>query len=1244
MHLLAVQPGAVLDGEDAVDLGQTPGEIVVLSSNDTDLACLSAALAGLPGDFPTVRLANLLALRHPLSVDLYAEKVVAQARLVVVRLLGGRGYWPYGLDEIERTCRAQGIGFAAILDDGLDEDSRGLSTLDLAACQRLGRYLREGGPDNGRNFLLHAAALLGRDAAWAEPTPVLEAGLYWPGIAHPALSDIQAHWTPAAPLAALVFYRSHLMAGATRAVDDLIAALSARGLNPLPLHVQSLKSAFAAQMLDRLFVAHPPDVVLNCTAFAVGAPNGPGAGTVLDRPGAPVLQLVFAGLSRAAWEASARGLGARDLAMNVALPEVDGRVLAGAVAFKAEAVFDQRTECSVMLHEGAPDQVAFACDLARAWTDLRRTPAAERRVAIVLANYPNRDARIGNGVGLDTPESCAVVLEALRDDGYAVAHAPTSGRALMDILRRGPTNAGPQRDGGEQLSLRDYLAFLAELPDSIRNAVTGRWGAPEDDPGFDRQAQAFRIAMRQFGNIAVGVQPARGYNIDPKGSYHDPALVPPHGYLAFYAWIRRRQHAHATVHLGKHGNVEWLPGKALALSPDCFPQAIVGPTPQLYPFIVNDPGEGSQAKRRIGAVIVDHLTPPLTRADSHGPLKALETLVDEYYAASGLDPRRLPALREEILQLAAHEGLDVDCGLDPADGDQALNTLDNYLCDLKEMQIRDGLHVFSRTPQGRLRTDLLVALLRLPRGNGEGGGASLLRALAQDLGLAFDPLDCRLGDPCNGPWPDALRTTSSDPWRTLGDTVERLELLAAALVGGEQSPDPAWAATGAVLDALRQDIAPRVDACGPEERRALLTGLAGRFVAPGPSGAPTRGRPEVLPTGRNFYSVDTRAVPTPTAWRLGWASAQLLVEDHLQRTGDYPAAIAMSAWGTANMRTGGDDIAQALALMGARPTWEPATSRVTGFEILPLVQLGRPRVDVTVRISGFFRDAFVDQVELLDSAARAIQALDEDEADNPAAARFHREVEAERAKGLAAPEAARRAGLRVFGSKPGAYGAGLQAMIDERLWTDRADLAEAYLAWAAYGYGAGSEGAPARESLEARLGAADVVIHNQDNREHDLLDSDDYYQFEGGLTAAVTHLRGAGPSVYHLDHSRPEKPVVRTLDEEIARVLRARLVNPKWIAGVMRHDYKGAAEIAAGVDYLFAFAATTQAVKPHHFDLVYRAFIAEEAVRDFLDDANPDALRDIAARLLEAIARGLWTPRSNSAAQHLSHLAGGSDD
>ncbi|SOE09425.1 cobaltochelatase CobN subunit [Hoeflea halophila] len=1294
MHLLVAQKGSLSDGDEAVDLGQSPGDILFLSAADTELASVAAARQS-TGRL-NWRLASLSDLKHPMSLDTFVARMVPKARLIIVRALGGASYFAYALESLHAAASAHGISLAALPgDDRPDPGLEPLSTLDQTSRDRLWAYLTEGGAENARGLIDYAEAMLDGGEKPAPAAPLLKAGLWHPQKGHPALTDLSKDWIPDAPVAAICFYRALVQSGQTAPVAALCEGLKARGVNALPIFVSSLKDPVSVGTVEAIFADVAPDVVINATGFAVSSPGGATKGTVLESTGAPVLQAVFAGGGREAWAGSQQGLTSRDLAMHVALPEVDGRVLSRAVSFKSAARFDKTVEANIVTHAPEPDRVQFVAELASRWARLRRTQAADRRVAIVLANYPNRDGRIANGVGLDTPAGTIEVLKAMAVAGYVTGELPADGDALVTALKAGPTNAiRDDRSGGVPLSLEAYKAFFETLDPSIRAAVTERWGAPESDP-FYRNG-AFHLALLTFGNVAVGIQPARGYNIDPKASYHAPDLVPPHGYFAFYAWLRQQLGVHAVVHMGKHGNLEWLPGKALALSNACYPEAVLGAMPHVYPFIVNDPGEGTQAKRRTSAVIIDHLTPPLTRAESYGPLKDLEALVDEYYEASGHDPRRLKLLKGQILDLVRDIGLDSDAGIAAGDDDDlALEKLDAWLCDLKEMQIRDGLHIFGKSPEGSLLTDLTVALARVRRGEAP-GDESLQRAIARDAGLSgpnpsptpppkgeglgsagdahsettidngksgfpsakarpssrsplwggvgegtlFDPLDCPMGEPWTGPKPTILQSVSADPWRTNGDTVERIELAAIELVSGRLAVPQGWLATRAVMETIETSIRPSVEACGAAEITGILTALDGRFVAPGPSGAPTRGRPDVLPTGRNFYSVDSRAVPTPAAWELGRKSAELLVTRHVQDQGEWPSSMALTAWGTSNMRTGGDDIAQALALIGAKPVWDPASRRVTGYEIIPLAMMNRPRVDVTLRISGFFRDAFPDQIALFDRAARAVAALEEDEADNPLAARARMETARLIESGMSETEALRRSSFRVFGSKPGAYGAGLQALIDEGGWTERGDLAEAFVVWGGYAYGADEEGQAAHKLFEQRLSTVEAVVQNQDNREHDLLDSDDYYQFEGGMTAAVEAARGMRPAIYHNDHSRPERPVIRSLEEEIARVVRGRAVNPKWIEGVRRHGYKGAFEMAATVDYLFAFAATTGAVRDAHFDAVYQAYLMDEVTLAFLREKNPDALREMAAKFEEAIERGLWTPKSNSAKFALGELAG----
>jgi len=1238
MHLLRTVPGGFVDdSEGIVRIDQKPAEIVIMTSADTTLSLLASIVPRLGPDFPSVRLVNVTFLRQPASVDFYVDDVLQYARVVVIDHLGGESHWPYGIEQVVALAERKRQVLAMFSGD-LQEDPNLLarSTADTDLCRQLWRYLREGGPQNAEAFLRCIAyRVFGWGSEAPPPRALPAATLYHPERPRPTLADWHGRWKPGAPVVAILFYKAHLQAANTAVFDALIDALEAQGINPLPIALTSLKDAMSYAVLTELCESENVSLVLNTTAFAVSSLGTPETSALAGD--APVLQVILSGGNREAWLKDNQGLNARDIAMHIALPEVDGRIITRAISFKGLDYRCPHTEVDVVRYLPDPERVAFVAELARRWCSLRTKEAADKRVALILANYPVNDGRIGNGVGLDTPASVLAILEMLRGAGYRVNDLPADGGRLLEQLTKGVTNDPAMRQARpawQSLALTEYLEYFARLPRDIQSALNQRWGEPHADPTL-RQGR-FMISGWRCGNVFIGIQPPRSREANDYASYHDAEMVPPHAYLAFYFWLRHRFGIDAVVHVGKHGNLEWLPGKSVALSCQCWPDLVLGPLPHLYPFIVNDPGEGSQSKRRTQAVIIDHLMPPLTRAENYGPLQDLERQVDEYYDALMVDPRRAKLLRGMILSTITDHRLHEELSLSKPSGqdeeDALLTRVDAWLCELKEAQIRDGLHVFGQSPAGVQRRDTLLALARFPVGDGQGRNAGLIEALAHDLGIGhlFDVLSPDWSAPWDGPRPELLRRVDDAPWRHKGDSRERLERLAAELLEtlcaqAEQALPGGLPRTAEVCARLRDEVLPRLDACGEQELLQLRRGLEGSFVPAGPSGSPSRGRPDVLPTGRNFYSVDTRAIPTQAAWALGLKSANQLIERHLQEHGDYPRAIGLSVWGTATMRTGGDDIAQAMALLGVRPKWAPGSHRVTDFEILPVTLFDRPRIDVTLRVSGFFRDAFPNVIHLFDAAVQAIADLeDEPEAVNPIRARVQREHDAWLARGLPADEARQRAGWRIFSARPGSYGTGLQEMIDTSRWQGDVELAETYRAWGGYAYTQKQAGVPAREAFGMRLASIDVVLQNQDNREHDLLDSNDYYQFHGGMAAAVRHLSGSQPALYHADHSNPAVPAIRPLHEEIARVIRSRVVNPKWIDGVKRHGYKGAAEIAATVDYLYGYDATTRVVADHQYALVVEAYLNDADTREFIQQHNPHALHAICERFLEAMQRGLW--------------------
>lgn len=1105
MHLANITTASLDDAAEAVDLQQPPGDVVVMSFADSDLSGLAAAWALERHELPSMRLVHLRDLRHPLSVDLWIERVAVHAKVILVRLIGGVDWWRYGVEQLAAAARTRGIRLALLPGEDRDDPRlAGASTLPEAELDRLLRFFRAGGRDNLRALLRrlarHARAT---DLDSDELAPLPRHAGYWPGEGAMDLDRLAAHLVTGRPVVPIIFYRALLLSDDTGAIDALCEALSTRNLAPAPLAITSLKEAEAAAFIRDALARLRPAVIVTSTAFAAGADGDDG--TPLDGPDVPVLQAVIATTRRAAWRESTRGLGAADLAMNVVLPELDGRVLAGAIAFKDALSPHPELAFTSLVNRPELDRVAAVADRVAALVRLQATPRAARRIAVLMPDYPGAPGRTGYAVGLDVPASVVALLGDLAAAGYGVDDAPQTSRALLEELDK-----ARHRDHVASLSLADYAQIIARLPAELPARLHAAWGDPAGDP--DVRDGAFQFRVLTCGNVVVALPPDRGRTAARRADYHDPALPPRHALVAFGLWLGHVFRADALVHMGAHGTLEWLPGKAVALTATCFPEVIVGALPVFYPFIVSNPGEAAQAKRRIAAVTIGHLPPPLVAAGLSGDAQRLERLVDEYAQADGLDRRRRERLAALIVDAVRETGLGREAGIGAAaSADEILRRIDAWLCDLKDLAVKDGLHVYGRPP----------------------------------------------------------------------------------LAAGDE---PSWRASAAA------------------ESAALLAALDGKRIPPGPAGAPSRGRRDVLPTGRNLFIADPRMLPTPTAMELGQGAADEVIRCYLQAHGEMPRALVIDLWGSATLRTGGEEIAQGLSLMGCRPAWDPATGRVLGVEVLPPAAMGRPRIDVTWRISGLFRDLFPAQIALIDAAVRAIAARDETADENSLAATW-------KAGGQEGPPA------RIFGNAPGCYGAGVEDLVD--CGADRADVGAAYLASASHAYSGPEGGAtPMPGAFSEQVACADLLVHPGDDPGRDLLEGDEDVAFVGGFAAAAA-ARSRAPDLIMLDTTDPKRPRARPLAAALSRIVRARAVNPRFIAGQMRHGPRGAAELAETVDRLIGFAQTTDAVASRLIDLLYEAYVADPEVRTFLLRENPAAADAIAERLDSARRHGWWHPRRN---------------
>lgn len=1169
---------------------------LLLSTSDTDL--LSAKSASQSEEV------QYLFANPTLLSDELLDGYLAQAELVIVRLLGGKRAWEEGLERVIATGKPVVVVSGEL---AVDAELTDISTVPAGVVTTAHTYLAEGGAKNLEHlyrFLSDTVLLTGLGFDAPEHMPMWG---HLPRPDAPLLND-------AAPRIAVLYYRAQHLAGNTAYIHALCDAIETRGARALPIFTASLRQA-PTELLEELATV---DVAIT-TVLAAGGTKPATAQAGGDDEAWDVAQLaaldipIIQGLAltspRSEWDENDDGLTPLDVATQVAVPEFDGRLITVPFSFK------EHDADGLISYVPDAERCARLAGIAYRHALLRHKTNSEKKIVVMLSAYPTKHARIGNAVGLDTPASTLRVLYAMEDAGYNLGdtanipgYADFDGDAFMhavieagghdpewlteEVLAKNPLKLSPT----------EYSKFFQSLPEAMQEEMVEHWGEAPGTHYVNPETKEIYIAGLMFGNVVVMVQPPRGFGENPVGIYHDPDLPANHHYLGTYYWLREVFCADAIVHMGKHGNMEWLPGKTVGLAATCYSDAAINELPLIYPFLVNDPGEGTQAKRRAHATLVDHMIPPMARAETYGDITRLEQLLDEHANISAMDPAKLPAIRQEIWTLLTAAKMDRDLGWDerPAEDvfDDMLMHIDGWLCEIKDVAIRGGLHILGEEVSGDMRVDLVLAMLRARQ---LWGGETAVPGLREALGLSEEGDETR-----------ARVDAAEEQARTLLTALDATGWDVAAIEGiTSDLPEGADAATVAkILQFAATEIIPRL-AQTPREIDQVLHALNGGFIEAGPSGSPMRGLINVLPTGRNFYSVDPKSLPSRLAWETGQLLADSLVERYqADHDGAYPKSVGLSVWGTSAMRTSGDDIAEVFALLGVRPIWDEASRRVTDLEVIPLAELGRPRIDVTVRISGFFRDAFPHVLALLDDAVQLVANLDE-----PADQNFVRaHAEADGAEHV----------RRIFGSKPGTYGAGLLQLIESGNWRDDQDLAAVYTSWGGYAYGRGLDGVEAADDMRTAYKRIQVAAKNVDSREHDIADSDDYFQFHGGMVATVRALTGADPDAFIGDSTRQETVRTRTLHEESRRVFRARVVNPRWIEAMRNHGYKGAFEMSATVDYLFGYDATTGLMDDWMYETLTNTYVGDPENREFFQKSNPWALRDISERLMEAAERGLW--------------------
>lgn len=1208
-------------------------KIVYMTNHDRRYAAIRKACDLLQEDGRISDLCIPVFLEKTSDWNFSWERKMKGSSLVMVHLMKNAlksSFW----QDCRRYLDQHGIPyFVDAVDEGTAEHSESI-TDEMMKCFR--EYCLYGGMENFKNLWLYANSLFDATIEKPEkPEPFAWSGIYDRNEESLFTTDrdgfLEKYCKGNKPVIGLLFYREEWIWGDLAYQNAFIDEAEKQGYHVIPAFANASPDTSAGmptlvEVLDNYFMKDGKPVIDALVSTMKFSLTGTGKASLdkFKELGVPLLDAYTLLVSEKEWRDNKEGLNSIETSIAAAMPELDGFIHGVPIAGRV------RKEDGTVEFVPIPERISRMVSKAGKWASLHRLKNKDKKIAIIFHNYPAKNSNIGSASGLDTMESTIRLMNRMKEEGYTIDFIPESTDKFIELMTSHATNdismmTEEQAEECQKLSAKEYIDFFHTLGSDAQKRMEDEWGRAPGEVMISEKGNIL-VPGTMDGNLFLTVQPSRQYGMDPSKAYHDPYIAPTHQYLAFYYWLRKVWKADAVIHMGTHGNLEWLPGKSVGLDEESYPDIALGDLPNIYPYHMTITGEGMIAKRRAAGCLIGYMPAPVSDAGAYDEISELEKTMDEYahLKETGNDVSDMEKPLLELVQKAKLEN-DVPRGEDES-FDDYVSDLHNYIEELKDSEVHVGLHILGQPLEGDLLIDGILQLLRLSNDK----IPSIYDLWAEKYGTTLDTIQTRASE-----IDEAQNCTYSELMsRIRKETRKVIEALnkagfndsaaAEAMNLPETEGTESWREKlKQLLDFVITEIYPRI-AKTTQELDHTLDALDGRYVEPGPSGSPNAGGVNLLPSGRNFYGVDPRTMPSPAGWQLGVKLGDRMIEKFIADQGKYPENIGMVLWSGPNMRSSGQDIAEFLYMLGVRPVWQKGSLRINGLEIIPLKELKRPRIDVTGRISGLFRDTLPQLAELMDDAVLLAASQDESDEDNFVRKHIKEDTKLMTDEGVDADDAWRNAAFRIFGDAPGTYGAGVNTVLDSKNWQNENDLASIYVRWGGHVFGGGNRGTFKPELFKKRLASLDLTVKNEENHESNILSSDDYNAFHGGMIAAVKSLGGKTPQSYVGDSTNRSAVGVKTVQEEMKRVFRTESMNPKYIEGLMKHGYKGATDLANRLSISFQWDATSGVMDDWMYDQYAKKYALDPKMQQWMKKVNPWALQNIAETLLEADQRKMW--------------------